>query len=89
MRRPQGRDVAEPDASSVAGAVAQFALTGLVVLALFLVGSVLLFRNLGRSEALRDARQFAVLTGQGIVEPALEVVAEQLVNDRHSRAMRL
>ena len=72
VRRPQGRDVAEPDAPSVAGAVAQFALTGLVVLALFLVGSVLLFRNLGRSEALRDARQFAVLTGQGIVEPALE-----------------
>jgi signal transduction histidine kinase len=42
-----------------------------VVLALFLVGSLLVFRNLGRSEALRDARQFAVLTGQGIVEPAL------------------
>lgn len=72
VRRPHGRDVAEPDAPSVAGAVAQFALTGLVVLALFLVGSVLVFRGLGRSEALRDARQFAVLTGQGIVEPALE-----------------
>ena len=67
-----GRDVAGPDAPSVAGAVAQFALTGLVVLALFLVGSVLVFRSLGRSEALRDARQFAVLSGQGIVEPALE-----------------
>jgi signal transduction histidine kinase len=46
-------------------------LTGLVVLALFVLGSVLVFRNLGRSEALRDARQFAVLTGQGIVEPSL------------------
>ena len=51
------------DTPSIAGAVAQFALTGLVVLALFLIGSLLVFRNLGRSEALRDARQFAVLTG--------------------------
>ena len=58
-------------APSIAGAVAQFALTGLVVLVVFLIGSVLVFRNLGRSEGLRDARQFAVLTGQGIVEPAL------------------
>jgi two-component system, NarL family, sensor kinase len=69
--RAHGRDVAESDAPSVAGAVAQFALTGLVVLALFLIGSVLVFRDLGRGEALRDARQFAMLTGQGIVEPAL------------------
>ena len=58
-------------APSVAGAVAQFALTGFLVLMLFLAGSLLVFRNLGRTEALRDARQFAVLSGQGIVEPAL------------------
>jgi signal transduction histidine kinase len=57
--------------TSVARAVAQFALAGLVALAVFLVGSVVVLRDLGRSEALRDARQFAVLTGQGIVEPAL------------------
>ena len=56
---------------STTRAVVQFALTGLVVLALFLVGSLLVFRNLGRSEGIRDARQFAVLTGQSIVEPAL------------------
>jgi signal transduction histidine kinase len=66
------RGLVRPDTSSVAGAVAQFALTGLVVLALFVLGSVLVFRSLGRGEALRDARQFAVLTGQGIVEPALD-----------------
>lgn len=71
MARTPGRDAAQPGAPSVAGAVAQFALTGLVVLALFLVGSLFVFRSLGRGEALRDARQFAVLTGQGIVEPAL------------------
>jgi two-component system, NarL family, sensor kinase len=59
-------------APSIVRAVAQFALTGLVVLVVFLVGSVLVFRSLGRSEGLRDARQFAVLTGQGIVEPALQ-----------------
>lgn len=55
----------------MARAVAQFALTGLVALVVFLVGSLLVFQSLGRNEALRDARQFAVLTGQGIVEPAL------------------
>jgi signal transduction histidine kinase len=59
------------DAPSVAGAVAQFALTGLVVVVLVLVGFLLLFRDVGESEALRDARQYAVLTGQGIVEPEL------------------
>ncbi|HEU0304407.1 MAG TPA: ATP-binding protein [Gaiellaceae bacterium] len=58
-------------APSIARAVAQFALTGLVALVVFLVGSLFVFQNLGRKEALRDARQFASLTGQGIVEPAL------------------
>ena len=62
---------AVPDAPSIARAVAQFAITGLAVLGLFLVGSVLVFRSFGRSEALRDARQYAVIAGQGIVEPAL------------------
>jgi two-component system NarL family sensor kinase len=52
-------------------AVVHFALAGLVVLAVFLAGSLVVFRDLGRSEAIRDARQFAVLTGQGIVEPML------------------
>jgi two-component system, NarL family, sensor kinase len=52
-------------------AVTTFALAGLAALAVFLVGSVLVLRDLGRNEAIRDARQFAVLSGQGIVEPAL------------------
>ena len=55
----------------VTPAVAQFALAGLVALAVFLVGSLVVLRDLGRTEALRDARQFAVLTGQGIIEPEL------------------
>ncbi len=65
----ESRDLA--GAPSVSGAVAQFALTGFLVLTLFLAGSLLVFRNLGKTEALRDARQFAVLSGQGVVEPAL------------------
>ncbi len=60
------------DAPSVASAVAQFALTGLLVLAVFLVGWLLVFRSIGEGEALRDARQYTALTGQGIVEPALD-----------------
>jgi two-component system NarL family sensor kinase len=59
------------EAPSLPRAVAQFAITGLVALVLFLVGAVLVFQSLGRSEALRNARQFAVVTGQGIVEPTL------------------
>jgi two-component system, NarL family, sensor kinase len=56
---------------SVLRAVTKFALAGLAALAVFLVGSLLVLRDLGRSEAIRDARQFAVLSGQGIVEPEL------------------
>lgn len=44
---------------------------GLVALAVFLVGAILVLRDLGETEALRDARQFATLSGQGIVEPVL------------------
>lgn len=51
--------------------VAQFALAGLAVLAVFGAGSVLALRALAHDEALRDARQFALLAGQGIVEPAI------------------
>jgi signal transduction histidine kinase len=51
--------------------VAQFALAGLAVLAVFGAGSVLALRALAQDEALRDARQFAMLAGQGIVEPTI------------------
>ena len=52
--------------------VAQFALAGLAVLAVFGAASLLVLRSLGQNEALRDARQFATLAGQGIVEPAIQ-----------------
>ena len=51
--------------------VAQFALAGLAVLAVFGAGALLALRSLGHTEALRDARQFATLAGQGIVEPTI------------------
>jgi signal transduction histidine kinase len=51
--------------------VAQFALAGLAVLAVFGLLSVVALRELAHSEALRDARQFAALAGQGIVEPTI------------------
>ena len=65
------RSDSAPRAPSVAGAVARFVLTGFLALSVFLVGSLLVVRSLGESEALRDARQFALLSGQGIVEPEL------------------
>jgi signal transduction histidine kinase len=52
--------------------VAQFAVAGLVVLAVFGGAALLALRQVAHDEALRDARQFAVLAGQGIVEPALD-----------------
>lgn len=51
--------------------VAQFALAGLAVLAVFGSAALLALRGLGNAEALRDARQFATLAGQGIVEPTV------------------
>ena len=51
--------------------VAQFALAGLIVLTVFGAAGVLALRSLAHDEALRDARQFALLAGQGIVEPAI------------------
>lgn len=80
LRRPTDRSSAAQEAPSVTAAVAQFAVAGLIALAVFLAGSLFVLRDLGRSEALRDARQFAVLTGQGIVEP--EVRAGLLAGDR-------
>lgn len=49
----------------------QFAVAGLAVVALFGVAALFALRALGQSEALRDARQFATLAGQGIVEPVV------------------
>jgi signal transduction histidine kinase len=52
--------------------VAQFALAGIAVLTVFAIAAVLALRSLADAEAVRDARQFAALAGQGIVEPAID-----------------
>jgi signal transduction histidine kinase len=57
--------------SSVAGAVAKFALSGLVVVALLGVAAVFVFIRIGRTEAVADARSLTALAGRGIVQPAL------------------
>src|SRR4051794_20240855 len=58
-------------AGTVAGAVLRFALTGLLVLALVGIGGVELLRQVGRREAIRDAREVAQIAGEGIVSPAI------------------
>lgn len=56
---------------SVRREVIRFALVSLVVLALVVAGGILALRDIGRDEAVRQAREVAELAGQGIVEPAL------------------
>jgi signal transduction histidine kinase len=57
---------------SIRRPVVQFALAGLAVVLLFLAGSLVVLQRIGQTEAVRDARQFAVLSGQGVVEPTLQ-----------------
>jgi signal transduction histidine kinase len=60
-----------PDRGAILRPVAVFALSGLAVLALVAVAGALALRSLSTSEAVRDARRLATVTGRGIVEPAL------------------
>ena len=57
---------------SVARAVAQFALSGLIAVALLGFVAVQLLQKTGRDEAIRDAEQVAELAGDGVVRPALD-----------------
>ena len=63
--------VMRPDRGAILRPVAVFALSGLAVLALVALAGTLALRSLSTSEAVRDARRLATLTGRGIVEPAL------------------
>ena len=83
------------------GAVLRFVLAGLAAVAVVALGSVLVLRELGHRQAVRDAREFTVLAGQGIVEPELRrnvlhgdraalasldtLVQERVLNDRVAR----
>src|SRR5680860_67256 len=56
---------------SVRGAIARFAVAGLVALAALAVVGGLVLRNLSETEAIDDARRLATLAGRGVVEPQL------------------
>src|SRR3712207_297790 len=56
---------------SVAGAVTQFALISLAVIALVGVAGVAILRDTGTDEAIDHAKELSRLAGKGIVEPAL------------------
>jgi two-component system NarL family sensor kinase len=69
LRRPRRLALRIGDEASVAGAVAKFALTALVAVALIGVGGVVVIRHAASAEALREAREFARVAGRGIVAP--------------------
>ena len=88
-------------APSVRSTVAGFVLASLAALALLVGGGILVLREVGRREAVDDARRSAALVGQGIVEPELtdallagrpdavarmdRVVQERVLGDRIAR----
>jgi two-component system, NarL family, sensor kinase len=70
---------------SVVGAVIRFAVGGALALAVVGVVSFLVLRNVGTSQALKNARQVTQIVGRGIVEPNL---SEGLVRDRPAAIAR-
>ena len=57
--------------ASVRGAVARYAIAGLIALALVAVGGALVLDRVSEDEAVEEARRLATLAGRGVVEPAL------------------
>jgi two-component system, NarL family, sensor kinase len=70
---------------SVAGAVGRFALAGIVAFAVVGVVSFLVLRDVGTSEALKNAREVTQIVGRGIVEPNL---GEGLIRGRPAALRR-
>ena len=56
-----------PSDPTVAGAVARFALAGVIALAIVGLVSVLVMRHVGTDEALKNAREVTRLVGKGTV----------------------
>jgi len=102
--RGASRRAADPSAGRgrrPGGPVAQFALAGLVAVGALLLGGIYALQRLGTDEAIRDARSYTRLVGQGIVEPQLDpallrgsrsavdaldrVIQERVLNDRVMR----
>jgi two-component system NarL family sensor kinase len=82
-RRAAGEAAKVP---SVGGAVAKFVLASLVAVVVFFVGTLFVVRELGRREAVRNARELAQLAGQGIVEPT---ITSEVLAGRRSALSRL
>ena len=70
IKTPWNRDRPRSD-PTVVGAVARFALGGLIALAVVGVISFFVTKDIGRSEALKHAREVTRIVGRGIVEPHL------------------
>jgi signal transduction histidine kinase len=77
---------ANPGIPSAGKAVWQFVLVGLAALAISVGGSLLVLRELGKREATRDARELAVLVGQGIVESNID---DRLVRGNSAAVARI
>lgn len=74
---PRGPPIRHAD-RSVAGAVAQFALGGLLALVVLGLGALFALRSFGRTEAVRDAVRTTRFVGRTIVAPALPASVEQM-----------
>lgn len=77
--------------ATVRGAVVQFAVSGLVVLVLLGGAAVLVLRQEGRDESIRDARTLTQALGLGVVEQSLDdglLVGDEQAVDQFDRAIR-
>src|SRR6185312_2210407 len=63
-------EVNPPGSTSVARAVAQFAVSGLAAMLLLAVAAVYLFSHIARAEAIDDAPTLTELVARSVVEPA-------------------
>jgi two-component system NarL family sensor kinase len=61
--------------TSVAGAVAQFALSGFLAVVVIAIAATFVLRHVARDEAVREARDVTEVAGRGIVQPAVDSVA--------------
>lgn len=75
-----------PKEQSVAGAVAVFALTGFVVVALLGLAAVEVIRTTATDEALRNATELTALAGRAVVAPAID---DGLAEGRRASQRRL
>jgi signal transduction histidine kinase len=66
-----GRDRPSPSTQGFRRVVLQYALSGVLALILLAAAGVYLLHNVGRDEAIRNARENAELAARGVVEPVL------------------